>query len=159
MLPSRIGVITAGSVGGVCCGCVTGPAGESAVAAGSGLTLCPQMDHHCIWLNNCVGYANHKPFLLFLLYTTLLALWVAATSAQVVVWFFRDPDAADEVVNFTPVAWLMLVMMGCVFGLSIGGFAVYHVFLVGWVRRGGGRGFALIVPRRSTAPIRPRSRL
>jgi palmitoyltransferase len=29
------------------------------------------MDHHCPWINNCVGHKNHKFFLLFLIYATL----------------------------------------------------------------------------------------
>lgn len=32
------------------------------------------MDHHCPWSANCVGYLTIKPFLLFLMYVTLLCL-------------------------------------------------------------------------------------
>jgi hypothetical protein len=32
-------------------------------------------DHHCIWINNCVGHENYKIFLVFVLYAVVASLY------------------------------------------------------------------------------------
>lgn len=41
-----------------------------------------RFDHHCIWLNNCVGYNNYRQFLLALLYLTLGCCYGTAVLAR-----------------------------------------------------------------------------
>jgi len=35
------------------------------------------MDHHCPWINNCVGFWNRKYFMLLLIYVALTTYYVA----------------------------------------------------------------------------------
>ena len=35
-------------------------------------------DHHCPWINNCVGYYSQKPFLLFTVYAMVTMAYSAA---------------------------------------------------------------------------------
>lgn len=51
------------------------------------------MDHHCVWLGTCVGFGNYRPFLLFITYGTIMAVYIALESAYSVYQFFTDPPA------------------------------------------------------------------
>uniref|UniRef100_A0A5B7AWB2 S-acyltransferase n=2 Tax=Davidia involucrata TaxID=16924 RepID=A0A5B7AWB2_DAVIN len=34
-----------------------------------------RMDHHCIWMNNCVGHANYKVFFIFIMYAVIACIY------------------------------------------------------------------------------------
>uniref|UniRef100_A0A8C9HCU8 Palmitoyltransferase n=1 Tax=Piliocolobus tephrosceles TaxID=591936 RepID=A0A8C9HCU8_9PRIM len=86
-----------------------------------------KMDHYCLWVNNCAGFSNYKLFLLFLLYSLLYCLFMAATVLEYFIKFWRneltDPRAKFHV--------LFLFFVSAVFFISVLSLFSYHCWLVG----------------------------
>ncbi|XP_046906393.1 palmitoyltransferase ZDHHC15B-like isoform X2 [Hypomesus transpacificus] len=85
-----------------------------------------KMDHHCPWLNNCVGFSNYKFFLLFLVYSLLYCFFVAVTTApySIKYWVGELPYRPAKL----HVLFLMLVSL--MFFVTLSFLLGFHCWLV-----------------------------
>lgn len=86
-----------------------------------------KMDHHCPWLATCLGFHNYKPFVLFLIYTSLFC-WICFGSATWWMWknLFEESQYLEE---FAPVNVILLSVIAGIIGLVLTGFTSWHLYL------------------------------
>ncbi|KPA85783.1 putative palmitoyl acyltransferase 11 [Leptomonas pyrrhocoris] len=101
----------------------------------------PGFDHHCRWLNSCVGSKNYRLFATFMVAAWLGMAWVAAFSLYTIQWMLRDitafkrhmrthayhsPNRAfPALVVFNFVCLIIAVMGICTLGKLI----YFHIYL------------------------------
>ncbi|XP_071454968.1 palmitoyltransferase ZDHHC3 [Hetaerina americana] len=86
-----------------------------------------KMDHHCPWINNCVGEQNQKYFIQFLIYVSVLSGY--AILLVVSSWLGDCPHCSEEVLvkQNRILHSVILVLESTLFGIFVGAILVDQI--------------------------------
>ncbi|KAF5467080.1 hypothetical protein F2P56_016942 [Juglans regia] len=83
-----------------------------------------RMDHHCLWINNCVGYWNYKPFFILVLYATIGSIY--STFTVIISSFQKDFGGRAPLKVFYVICGAVMIGLSATLGTLL----VWHIYLI-----------------------------
>ncbi|XP_015877260.3 probable protein S-acyltransferase 15 isoform X2 [Ziziphus jujuba] len=83
-------------------------------------------DHHCIWINNCVGYWNYKAFFTLVLYATIGSIY---STVMIVACSIQKDWEFSERVSFK-IFYVTSGVMMVALSLTLGTLLGWHIYLI-----------------------------
>lgn len=69
-----------------------------------------KMDHHCGYLNNCIGFGNYRPYIVFLFYTMLLCFFLSTTMLRGLKFYINSEEAMTTIILVYILSYLLVVL-------------------------------------------------
>jgi len=89
-----------------------------------------KMDHFCPWLNNCIGFYNHKFFVLFVAYMAMITVFMVFVMTPVFVNIVSNMEQITLDLKDQEFHVSLTYLMLCLLSVGLSAFFIFHAYLV-----------------------------
>jgi len=89
-----------------------------------------KMDHFCPWLNNCIGFYNHKFFVLFVAYMAMITVFMVVVMTPVFVNIVSNMEQITLDLKDQEFHVSLTYLMLCLLSVGLSAFFIFHAYLV-----------------------------
>ena len=89
-----------------------------------------KMDHFCPWLNNCIGFYNHKYFVLFIVYMAAECIFILVVTTPVFMMIINNMEEVTLDLHDAEFHISLTYMMVCLLALGLCAFSGFHLYLL-----------------------------
>jgi len=88
-----------------------------------------KMDHFCPWLNNCIGFYNHKFFVLFIVYMAVECIFILVVTTPVFMMIINNMEEVTLDLHDAEFHISLTYMMVCLLAVGLCAFSGFHLYL------------------------------